>query len=666
MGLLSRIGFIERIAELLSVGYWIAFALAAGAVLLFLVLIICVILLIRMGRKKARRKKALEKGQSRAPDVLNARDQAADGRFFPSVTPETRQPREIESSYKGFGTAIPIKPDISDSELLDIIYTEIVSKRENISKNAFLSDKKFSQAYLEYVKERLIRLQLRGFSTREALDIYFYGAPLVIASRREQHTLSELERQTIKHQKIKALETDIQTIILHITAIEKNIYVLNETLASTKNKKQKTELRRKIAEHSKELELTRRQLALMREKEESELRKEAEKHEEEKPQPAPAPQPAPIIQPLVQPVVQPIVFTGAPQPVYAVQYVDYAQRAELMAELKALIILVNESHASIRDFELRNAELSIKREKIRGQLSALGTEAMRASSAPELDRYTAAAQSLNNELNSLVLDMEICAGDKAQVSRDIYNAHNRINGIIRQLGLTYPDVLKIEEELLVDKGVMRDDESVDWGRRSETARAELNSYINDEKARVRLQHGPQYKKSASDETDELRMEYVRRIREMEEERIAFFRDYAKSAHDQNGPERQLKPNTQVPPGYVLLRKRDGSIAMIKRSGLPKNAAPARNVPERVVRTLPDGSVIRADGSMVRPDGRIMRPVKTKDDTTKQFREIVMTERRELQRQSEEAARAEERKANDPLEDEINKIEKALMEGKKGK
>jgi hypothetical protein len=73
-----------------------------------------------------------------------------------------------------------IVPNIGDDALLDIIYDEIIAKRDNVSKSEFLADADYSKAYLGYVKDRLSQFQAQGLSTQEALKVYFQDAPLVM------------------------------------------------------------------------------------------------------------------------------------------------------------------------------------------------------------------------------------------------------------------------------------------------------------------------------------------------------------------------------------------------------------------------------------------------------------------------------------------------------
>ncbi len=743
MKFLENILFIQSIADFFQTGYWIAFAVFFGACLV--VLLILILLIVRRAGRKKRRERAAQRAAEKAnakagktaapaaasqpPVQIAAYDPAYVKTHVPAEKPvSTGGTKEVESSYRSIGSYVPIKPDIDDRALLDIIYDEIISRRENISRSAFLADKDFCRAQLDYVNERLVRLQVRGLTTKEALDIYFNRAPLLKTERRGYHVLSELERQTMKQQKVRALEADIQTLSLHVTALEKTIEGLNEKMKAAKNKKRSAEIRQKISEYYKELEITRQQLLVMYEKgatDKAAVEKKAE--------PAPvtaAPQPQPIV--LQTPAPQPVIIqtmvpqAPAPQPAFAVQYIDYALRAELTAELKALILLVNESQNVIKDLDFKNAASALNREHIRGEIERVNAAAFKAQNRAELDRCTSDAQLFMNELNSVILDMEICAGDKAQLSADIYSAHNRINEIIQKLGLSYQDVMKLEEDVLSgNKGVISEGATVDWNlaeakRRADAAKRDVRSYIEAEQERARAYSEPPLsgagRDTAAAELDELRKDYMRHIREMEQERIAFYRDFAKSAMNQNSGSapQTIKQNSIVPPDYVMIRRADGSLAMMHRSRLPKNARPARSpgavMPAtddgelRAIKRLPDGSVIRSDGSMLRPSGKVLRPKRPKDADTVDYREILMRERRELLVQRKAIQDAElltniqasldpfaggyqrpisaehddaklapaqspaapkpARVMPDPLEEEISKIENALKTGKK--
>ena len=474
---LPQWGFIQTLADFFKCSYNLAFWLSAAAAVIVLICVILLIVFLMPTKKKKAKKQAKQESRLRAEvaDGGNYYQRDTDAKPLLSLEPEQERAPETghlenEPPYKSYSGAF-VRLDIGDDTLLDLIYEEIIAKRDDISKTAFLEDANYAKAYLDYVKERLMRLQIRGIGTQEAINIYFKNAPLVVPERAERRKsrVSELEKQAIKQQLSIAAEGDNETLLKHITALEKQIEKLNDEIAESKDRKEKAETNRQIDELRGELDETRR---MMREKEEAEKRKEAE-----------------------------------------------AEAARKRA--------AEEEAAKKREAE------------------------------------------------------EAAAAAAAQNARD-----------------------------------------------------------------------------------EERKEYEKRMRQIEEERVAFFRDYAKSTQNQ-GNIIELKEQTpaeietlrrRVPEGYVLLRRKDGSIALMRRSSLPSNVRLVTNLSERIVDVLQDGTVVRADGSMVRPDGKVLRPVKQPATASEyEYREVLMNERRELQKQRERTE-----------DDEITKIETALKQGKKGR
>ena len=639
-GFFPTIDFLDKLDQKLFKNYDLTFGLSAGVALIVLAgLIFLIVFLARSKKRKAKK-------QAKKEERL--RGELADGGNYYPHDPEQAKPLlelepekqliteavflENEPPYKSYGGTF-VRLDIVDETLLDLIYERIIKDRDGISKSAFLEDKNYSKTYLDYVKERLMRLQIRGIGTQEALGIYFDNAPLTVPERveRRKNRISELEKQAIKQQISKASESDSETLMKYVTGLEKQIERLNEDLADSKDRKEKAETNRQIEELRNELNETRRKI---QEKEEAERRREAEAAEAARRQETEAMQAALAAETArrqeaeaaaaaaiaasqkKQEPAKPVQAVIVPSEPSGPQYVDYSQRAEYMAQLRALMLLVHECRDSVKELDYRNAELYARRRTAN-----------------------------RNELNGIFVEIQNCANEKAQLESDIKNANNSINEIIRILGLTNQDIMKIEEELFADK---------------------------EEKAVPAAE--PAKQPEPQNALDGEREEYKKRMREMEEERVAFFRDYAKNAQNQNneaGNKDVIELNNQtadmetlrrrVPPGYVLLRRKDGSVALMKRSSLPSNVRVVNNLPERIVDILPDGTIVRADGSIVRPDGRVLRPTaRPASASESDYRDVLLNERRELQKQ-----RGQERRES-VEDDEITKIETALKQGKKGR
>lgn len=585
--------------------------------------------------------------------------------------PELLQRRSFseKSSYRNASNLVPVNIPKDDSAILELLYTNVFAPR-GVSKKSFYNDSVWQNAELQNAKERISRLIMRGLSADEAVNIYFGKASI---------RLNTVSKASYAPAKQDDTAYDIEAVRRKLQEVEDELIQRKTNLKYTEGKEEE-ELREYI--HSLQIEADSLRLLLSRLLGEEMDKTEAVPYQtaiiDETPAAAPEPQPAPqtVVQqtvvepqpaPVAAPVQQPVII---PTPVYVPvraaapdkKYGAYVSRNDLMAELQALLLIVNEIDKEIAASDTKIVKSSLRRDKIQKDIADMENQLLASNTYEEMESYSRRIEKSGSNLNSMLLDIEIMKEEKLSMSRDNYQARVRINEIIELLGLSYSEVIRIENEILGTEGVMRSGgdsagsvlKAKEWTEKYEAEGRErmLEDRVLFEQRQRSIEEQRQLNdnalasnKSVERELAEMRKEFLDKLQQMENDRVRMIQELMKRDASQGAQPRQYK---DFPDDMVMVRKADGSFVLKKRSEIKGRLVPipktelSKKAPERS-KTLPDGTVVLPDGTIIKPDGRKFRPKKpkTEQDVLLRLRVMELRKKRDEERLEEERAQEEQ-------------------------